>query len=328
VERGGWFELVRESVSLWKRHRTSMLASSLAYYAIFSLVPLSVLAIMVLQRAIGDDTMERQLVERARSAGSEDLAVLLEMLLQSVRETLPGVFTAAIGLGTLLFGGSHIFTQLKEALNMIWEVQPKPRRALRNFLISQLVALTIVPVVVLVLVGSLFMDVWLGTLEGPLGILPEAVSGLIFRLLQSVVVFVLLFFLLAAIYKVLPDVNIAWRDVWVGAAATALVLTAGQFAIAAYLIYSDLESVYGLAAWVMFVLIWVYLSAQLLLFGAEFTEVHALRSGAQFSPAEGARPLSDDSPLARKTREDEQTRVARDVQTRSGPNKDVKGESR
>jgi membrane protein len=283
-----------------------MLASSLAYYMIFSLVPLSVLAIMVMQRVLGDDTLERQLVERAEAADSEHLPVLIEMLLQSVRETLPGVFTAAIGLGTLLFGGSHIFTQLKEALNMIWEVQPKPQRGLRNFLVSQVVALTIVPVVVLLLVGSLFMDVWLGTLPGPFGILPDAVSGIVLRIVQSLVLFGLLTFLLAAIYKVLPDVKIAWSDVWVGAAATALVLTVGQFGIAGYLLYSDLETVYGVAAWVMFVLIWVYLSAQLLLFGAEFTEVYALRSGAHFVPAEGARPLSDDSPLAQAAREKEE----------------------
>lgn len=103
---------------------------------------------------------------------------------------------------------------------------------------------------------------------------------------------------LVLIYRTMPDVVIGWREVLVGAAATALLLTLGQIAIGVYLTQADLQSIYGLAAWVMFVLIWVYLSAQILLLGAEFTEAYAAASGARFAPAEGARPTRQDAPVA------------------------------
>lgn len=285
------FALLKTTVRDFLNDDAPRMAAALSYYTIFALPPLLVLLITIAgtiwQPEDIQGSIETQMVQLIGEDGARAIRSMLE---NANRPGAGGVLPTLLSIGALLFGATGAFAQLQKALNSAWNVAPDPERsALGNMLMKRLLSLGMILVIGFLLLVSLALSAILSAFGDRLQQwLPEALSGALLQAIQlgaSLVVITLLF---AAIYKILPDAVIAWRDVWVGAAVTAALFVAGKFAIGFYLGQSDPGSAYGAAGSLAVVLIWVYFASMLLLLGAEFTEVWARRRGAGIRPEEGA----------------------------------------
>jgi membrane protein len=188
----------------------------------------------------------------------------------------------------LLFGASGVFVQLQDALNSIWNVAPKPGRTLHNIIEDRVLSLVVVLGTGFLLLVSLVLSAALSALNGVLRAYSFPGDLELWQWINGGFSFVLITLLFAAIFKLLPDVKIGWRYVWGGAALTSLLFSVGKFGLGLYLAHSGVASAFGAAASLVIILIWVYFSAQILLFGAEFTKVYARYRGARLEPADNA----------------------------------------
>jgi membrane protein len=263
------------------------LAAALAYYTAFSLAPLLVIVVAVAGIAFGADEVRTALVGQIRDMlGGEGGDLVLSMLQQASRPK-ESIIAMVIGVGTLILGASGLFGQLQDALNTVWEVQPKPGRGLRGMVRDRFLSFAMVLGVGFLLLVSLVLSAALHGLQRYAGGRFAALAPV----LQAggfVIDLALTSLLFAMMYKFLPDVRLRWRDVWTGAVATAALFTLGKFAIGLYLGRSAVGSAYGAAGSLAIVLFWVYYSSQILLFGAEFTQVYARRRGSWVVPKENA----------------------------------------
>jgi membrane protein len=214
-------------------------------------------------------------------------AEAIQGMLQSAGKTGAGIVATAVGVGTLLLGASGAFAQLQDALNTIWEVKPKAGRGVRGMLRDRFLSFSLVLAIGFLLLVSLVLSAALAAVGKYLaGILP--VSSALMQGLNFALSFAVTTFLFALIFKVLPDVRIRWRDVWIGAAVTALLFSVGRFLIGLYLGRSSVSSAYGAAGSLVVLLVWIYYSAQILLLGAEFTQVYASKFGNGMTPKPNA----------------------------------------
>jgi membrane protein len=214
-------------------------------------------------------------------------------MLQSTRQSGSNIAATLIGIVTLLLGATGVFVQLQDALNTIWEVAPKPGRGVLGMVKDRLLSFTMLLGIGFLLLVSLAVSAGLAALSSFLG---DLLPGLfeVAKVLDFVISLGVITLLFAMIYKFLPDVKIRWGDVWVGAAVTSLLFTVGKFLIGLYLGYSSAASVYGAAGSLAVLLIWIYYTAQIVLLGAEFTQVYAKRYGSRIVPGADAVFTSDE----------------------------------
>lgn len=282
--------LVKRSFSDWMEDKAPRLAAALAYYTVFSIAPLLIIVIAIAGLVFGPAEVQREVVAQVESLIGETGAAAVEGMLGSASDPESGIFAAIAGAVTLVLGASGLFGQLQDALNTIWEVAPRPDRGIWGTIQDRFLSFTMVLGVGFLLLVSLVISAALAGLERYLGgILPEA----ILQIVNFIISFLVIMLLFAMIYKVLPDVEIAWRDVWLGAAITSLLFTIGKLLIGLYLGHSSVASAYGAAGSLAVILIWVYYSAQILLLGAEFTQVYANLYGSGVRPDEDAVRLTE-----------------------------------
>jgi membrane protein len=283
----GFKDLVKETFSEWSKDKASRLAAALSYYTIFSVAPLLIIAVAVAGLVFGREAATRQLTAEAQGLLGPQGAEAIQTLLQNAGKTGAGIVATVVGIGTLLLGASGAFAQLQDALNTIWEVKPKPGRGIRGMLRDRFLSFSLVLAIGFLLLVSLILSAALAAVGKYLaGVLP--LSSALMQGLNFALSFAATTFLFALIFKVLPDVRIRWRDVWIGAAVTALLFSIGRFLIGLYLGRSSVSSAYGAAGSLVVVLVWVYYSAQILLLGAEFTQVYASKFGRGMTPKPNA----------------------------------------
>jgi membrane protein len=263
------------------------MGAALAFYTIFALPPLLVILI-----AIGSAIFDRQQVEQALETQMQGVMdrEQIDSIVERTQEGGAGLTASLISLAVLLFTATGVVAQLQTELNRVWEIQPDPERGgIRNFLSKRAFSLVLILVVAFLLLLSLVLSSVISVLgDEATRFLPEGFGGPILwgtNLLLSWLIFTLLF---AAIYKVLPDVDITWKDVGVGAAVTALLFLLGQFLLSLYFGNVEVGGPYGAAGSLALVLIWVYYSSLIMLLGAEFTQVWARRYGQRIQPSDGA----------------------------------------
>jgi membrane protein len=270
--------LARETFKEWSEDKAGRLAAALSYYTIFSLPPLLIIILVIAGRFF-DDAEARftaQINSLIGPTGGEAITAILE----NASRPSDSIIAAIIGVVTLLLGASGVFGQLQEAMNTIWDVPPQPKGGILEIIKDRFFSFTMVIGVGFLLLVSLIVSAALTSLND---IVTNVLPGLLFlaqliNILVSLAVVTLLF---ALLFKVVPDVDIAWRDVWVGALVTAVLFTAGKWAISLYLAKSAPASAYGAAGSLIIILLWIYYSAQILFLGAEFTQVYASRYGTQ-----------------------------------------------
>lgn len=270
-------KLLSESFTVWQRHNGSRLAASLSFYTLLSLTPLLLIVVAIAGLAFGRQAAQGQLLRQIESLVGSQGADAIRPLLQGARDTTQGVLATALGLLTFLFGASGVFVELRDALNTIWEAPEHNRPGLQmiaNLLRARLVTFGLVLSIGFLLIVSLAVNAWIAALGAFSAQHLKGFEGVL-QLANSLVSFVVITALFAAIYKILPEVRIEWEDVVLGSVVTSLLFTTGKFLIGLYLGKATFASTYGAAASVVILIVWVYYSAQIFFYGAAFTKVFA-----------------------------------------------------
>jgi membrane protein len=278
------WQILKESGIAWFEDKAPRLGAALAYYSLFSLAPLLLIAIAVAGLIFGEQAARGEVFHQVQSAVGPTAAAALEGLLKSAAR---GTTLATVVGGVLaLFGASGVFVELQDALNTIWRVPPPKRSGLWDAIRSRLLSFAVVLGTGLLLLASLVATAALAAPSGTLDSITSLPGGAwLWQGVNFLLSFVLMALLFALIFKVLPDAAIAWRDVWLGAAVTALLFSLGKYAIGLYLGRTGVTSVFGAAGSLIALLVWIYYSAQILLFGAEFTWVWSHKRGSRAGQA-------------------------------------------
>jgi membrane protein len=278
------WSLLRETASRFSGHKASLLGAALAYYAVFSLGPLMVIAIAIAGFAFGDAAARGEVSAQLKNLLGDTGAQAVEAMLAGADRHHNGLVAATIGVGTLLFAAIWIVVALKEALNTIWDVVAVPSAGIWSIAKSYLASVVGVLVLGFLLLVSLLVTT---VLTAGAAYITPFVSVAPLHAMSFVLSFAVLSLLFAMMFKWLPDTDIAWGDVWLGAIVTAVLFEAGKLLIGLYIAKQGLESTYGAASSIVVVLIWVYYNAQIVLAGAEFTRVYAEHHGSKKAPDRG-----------------------------------------
>ena len=277
--------LLKTIFTKWIDDDPFQLAAALSYYTLFSLAPLLVISIAVAGFVFGREAAHNQIVETIQGLiGQQSAEAVQAMIQHASNKPKTGLVSTLLGGIFLLFGAGGVVGELQTALNAIWRVKPKPGTGLRDFIRKRFISFAMVLGVGFLLLVSLAVSAFISGLTQFVGSLHEG-AAMIAHLLDVVISFALVTLLFAMIYKFLPDVEIRWKDVWIGAALTSILFTTGKFLIGFYLGSSGVTSVYGAAGSLITVLLWVYYSALIFFLGAEFTQVYASQYGSGVIPA-------------------------------------------
>ncbi|MBZ0114769.1 MAG: YihY/virulence factor BrkB family protein [Thermoanaerobaculia bacterium] len=277
----------------WVRHRASQGSAALAFYTLFSLAPVLYFAIGIAGAVLDPAYVRGELFQELGALVGEDGALFLSGVLDAAMEQPGGWFQQLLGVGTLVFGATAVFVQLQDSLNAAWEVKPQPGPLVAALLRKRIVSLALVLIMGFLLLVSLLVSTALSAVEGYLG-RRDVAPPFFLEAGNFVLSLLIVGLLIAAIYRILPDAVIGWRDVALGASLTAFLFVVGKSLIGFYLGRSGLASGYGAAGSLVLVLLWVYYSSLIVLFGAEFTRVHSRRfHSRRVVPAEGAEVCDD-----------------------------------
>lgn len=286
-----WWQLVTITFFEWLEDKGPMLGAALAYYTVFSMAPVLVIsmAIATATPLFKSDEVRNQIAHQLESMlGEEGSKGVLELVDRAQKQE-GGATASLIGVGMLLIGASGVFGQLKESLNQIWDVTPKPSNGIIAFFKDRFLSFTMVLGVGFLLLVLLIVSAFISAAQAWFaGYIP--LPGIAPHMIDLLVSFGVVTLLFAMMFRVLPDAEIAWHDVWLGAAVTALLFTIGKFAIGLYLGRATVSSTYGAAGTVVIVMLWAYYSAQIMLFGAEFTQVYSRSFGSRRGVTKTAAP--------------------------------------
>jgi membrane protein len=284
------YKLLRETFAEWSEDKVPQLGASLAFYSAISLAPLLVIVLAFAALFFGDDAARGGVVTQLRGLVGEEGGKAIEGMIQNASKPGTGIMATILSTITLLFGASGVFGQLQDSLNTIWEVKPKPGRGIWGVIKDRFLSFAMVLGVAFLLLVSLIITSAIAAV-GQFAIrLPESLEWLS-QILNFGLSFIVVTVLFAMIFKLLPDVKMAWNDVWLGALVTSVLFTIGKLAIGIYLGHSTMASSYGVAGSFVVLLVWTYYSAQILFFGAELTQVYANTNGSKIVPADDAEPL-------------------------------------
>jgi membrane protein len=289
------FGLLKQAVSSWSADYAPSMGAALSYYTLFSIAPLLLIVISVAGLAFGDDAVRGEVFGALQGILGADGAKAVEDLLQSVNQTGEGIVATITGVAVLLLGATTVFGELQNALDRIWRAPAREESSgWWNLLRTRLLSFGMVLGIAFLLMVSLVLSAAVSALGKWFGGGAEALA----HALEIALSFGLMTVLFALIYKFIPRVQIAWHDVWIGAAVTALLLAVGKFLIGLYLGKSAVASSFGAAGSLVVLMVWVYYAAQIFLLGAEFTWVyaheHGSRKGEPRPGAEERKPVAEE----------------------------------
>ena len=271
-------------------------AAALSYYTVFALPPLLVLILMILGAVLDPQHVRGQLQEQISGLMGPSAAEQIRTILQqSHRPGSGGLVATLLSVGALLLGATGAFGQLQAALDRAWGVKPDPRQGgIRSFLLKRVFSFGMILSIAFLLLVSLMVSAALTAFGDVLGAwLPSGVSVTLLQVLNQVISLAVVTLVFAVIFKVLPDARVAWRDVWVGSAFTAVLFVVGKFVIGLYLGRTNPGEAFGAAGSLAVLFVWIYYSSLILLFGAEFTQTWAERRGSGIAPVRGAMRVED-----------------------------------
>jgi membrane protein len=278
--------LLKETFAAWSADKAPRLGAALAYYTIFSIAPLLIIAITII--GLFFSNAQKQLFEKAESVLGTRGADVLQSMISAAQQPTTSFIATALAIVTVLFGAAGIFIALRDALNVIWKVKKPANKGLWGFVSNYVRAISMVFALGFVLLIDLAIAAALAFIgERIANLFPGA--NILMKALAFVVSIGISMCLFAIIFKVLPDAKIAWHDVWIGAAFTAVLFAIAKFGLGFYLAHAAAKSAYGAAGAMVLVLLWVYYSAQLLFLGAEFTQVYARHHGSHSKKLSAAR---------------------------------------
>ncbi|REJ83038.1 MAG: YihY/virulence factor BrkB family protein [Bacteroidetes bacterium] len=278
--------LLKETFSHFIDDNGMKLSAALSYYTIFSLPPLLILIISLTGFFFGEEAVRGELFGQINGLVGNEVAHQIQEAVRNISLSGNSTFATVIGFGVLLIGASRVFAEIQESINYIWGLKAKPEKGLIKFLFNRLVSFSMIGTVGFLLLVSLLVNTLMDVMYNKLSVFFPADLIYLFYVLNVGVVFLIITFLFVIIFKALPDATVAFKDCFIGAAFTAVLFMLGKFAISAYLGSSMFASIYGAAGSVILILLWVYYSAMILYFGAEFTKVYAILHGQKIVPNE------------------------------------------
>lgn len=307
---------IKEAFSQWwNEDRPFELAAALAYYTLFSLAPMLVIAVSVAGFFFGREAAQNQIVETLSGFVGKDAGLVIQTMIENAgkQQTTDSIFAMLVGVVLLLFGAGGVVGQLQSSLNMIWGVEPKSGRGAIDFIKERFISYGMVLGVGFLLLVSLVVSAALSAFDRFLGGAAPG-AGLLLQVIHFIVSLGLIAFMFAAIYRFMPDGRIAWKDVVVGGILTALLFNVGKFFIGLYLGQSSVTSVYGAAGSLVTLLLWIYYSSLIFFFGAELTQVYAARFGSGLTPSPNAQPAAPEIQRGKRVRRNDNRGLVKPVQ--------------
>ena len=286
--RAVW-EVVQEAGESWLDDRAPRIAAAIAFFTALSLAPLLVIALVIAGAAYGENA-RGEVAGKLTGLVGEQAASAVDQIVANAHGRGTGAFSITVSLVTLFIGATGVFVELREALNDVWKVRPKPGTPFRTFAMARLVSFGMVIAIACLLLVSLILTTATETIGNYAAGTVPAVRTLV-EIANLLALFCVEAFLFAMIFKLLPNTQVSWRDVVMGAVLTAVLFNVGKYLIGAYLRYSVSLSGFGAAASLMAFLMWIYFSALVLIFGAEVTKVTAERAGRKIKPSESAEAI-------------------------------------
>ena len=282
-----WNQL-KSSVTAWIDDKAPRLGAALSFYTVFALPPLFMIAIFIASLVFNPEAVRSEMFSEVGGLIGKKSAEAIESAMAAQYQSDKGAFASAAAIITLVLTATGMFIELQDALNTIWRVETKPGHSMMGFIRIRLMSFAMIVGIAFLLLVSLIVSAALAALSRYVNELLPGL-GILSVVASDLVSFIVVTVLFALIFKILPDVKIAWRDVWVGGAVTSLLFTLGKFLLGWYLGHSTTISAYGAAGSLVLILLWVYYSAQILFFGAEVTKVYATRFGKEVHPVSYAR---------------------------------------
>lgn len=290
MQAGEVWATVKDTAKDWVDDNASRLAAALAYYSLLSLAPLVVIVVAISGFFLGPESARGRVAGELGTIVGGPAAQGIQSVVQSAQSPSTGVVSTIVGVVTLFVGASGVFGELQSSLNTIWEVKAKPGNGILREIKTRFVSFTMVLGVAFLLLVSLILSTVLSTLGTQFS---QALPGgeALWQVVNFVISLAVITLLFAFIFKYIPDAEVKWQDVWLGALVTAVLFTLGKFLLGLYLGKAAVGSAYGAAGSLIALVVWVYYAAQILFLGAEFTQVRARRRGSEIRPSKNAVPI-------------------------------------
>jgi membrane protein len=291
------FQIFKGAYNEFQADNVTRLAAALSYYTAVSIAPLIIFILLIVGLVLGQQGAEELLRTQLGDVLDEEAMGFITGIIENAERPTEGGIAGILSLLVLIWGSTNVFAQLQDSLNIIFDVRPKPSAGVMDTVRRRFLSFSLVLVIGFLLVISLVLSMVLTVLASALsGLLPGA--DYLWPIIENLVSLLIISLLFAAMFKVLPDVDIQWRDAWLGGALTALLFIIGKIALSIYMGTAAPGSAYGAAGSVIVFLLWVYFSSIIFFFGAEFTQIYAIRRGSGLRPSEHAvfadRPLHAD----------------------------------
>lgn len=283
-----WFQIFKKSGIKFFEENPFMHSASTAYFTIFSLPAIGVVAITLAGYFYEDDVVRTQFLDQIDQLMGESSSEQVDNLLSSAKVQADRVLFQIIGIGTLLFSATTVFISLQDSLNTIWSIKAKPKKGIIKFIINRLLSLAMIAALGFLLLVSLLADTVITFIQSHIKNLLDDATIYVIQAMNIVISLSFITLVFAIIFKVLPDARLKWKDVWVGAFVTTVLFVAGKFALGFYLGTANLTDSYGAAGSFVAILVWVYYSVLILLFGAQVTYVYSKEMGRVILPKEDA----------------------------------------
>jgi membrane protein len=292
-EAKGIVQILKQSVKDFSDDECTSMAAALSYYTVFSLPPLLLLIIMIAGAVMDPqdvrEALHGQLGALLGQAGGDEIRTIMEKAQETKTPDSGRPVAAVLGVATLVLGATGVFGQLQTALNKAWEVKPDPEQGgVKSFLMKRIFSFGMVLAIAFLLLVSLALTAMISAVGGMLGRMMPGVGEVLLHVLNFVVSFGVITLLFAAMFKIVPDAQVAWKDVWVGSVVTSVLFMIGKSAIGFYLGRSNPGEVYGAAGSLAILLVWIYYASMIVFFGAEFTQTWAEHRGEGVVPEKGA----------------------------------------
>ncbi|MEA2575887.1 MAG: rane protein [Chloroflexia bacterium] len=288
------FDVLKDTFKDFGEDKVPRLAAALAYYTIFSIGPLLLIAISVASLLFDQKQVQEQMLGTIGGLVGESGKTTIAEALKNANKGGGNIIAASIGIVTLLLGASGVFGQLKDALNTIWEVKPKEGQGILGILRERFLSFTMVLGTGFLLLVSLVVSAGIAALGAFLkSVLPG--GDIVSQIVNIIITLGIITLMFVLLFKFLPDVQVAWKDVVVGAFFTAVLFTVGQIALGLYLGSGSVGTAFGGAGSIVIILVWIYYSALIFFIGAELTQVYARRFGSRVVPSANAEPLTEEA---------------------------------
>ncbi|MEO6905431.1 MAG: YihY/virulence factor BrkB family protein [Ginsengibacter sp.] len=278
------WNIIKKSVIGFSDDRVATLSSSLAYYTVFSMAPLLIIIISLSGLFLGQDAAQGKVYAQLAKFIGSNTALQLQEMIKNASLTGKSEMAVIIGIVTLLIGATTVFSQIQDSINSIWGLKPKPKKGWLKLLKNRFLSFSIIIGLGFLLLVSLSISALIDGFSDSLKELFPDVALIIFYIINVIITLIITTLIFGAIFKVLPDAKIKWKDVVAGAVTTAVLFMLAKFAISFYISKSNVGSTYGAAGSLIILLLWVYFSAMILYFGAEFTKAYAVEFGSAIYP--------------------------------------------